>query len=236
MVFSLKRIVDWNHNYLVSSLGSFGNRIVAGDQISSVSLLKVTETGLVSQAKDYGPLYPVSVEALDSENIICANVSYSNWMYIVHCFWPKTCFRTVWTFAHSHWVRSWVVKHWNAMDFTIWEIWSPNSCEVEYEVSWGIKIKYRVFTNICLQRFSFNGSRWLGRDQTLARDCLLHFFGTDWCDHWCSRQRASDASHSIATELGCCGLKRWECESYKVIIKQKYCSSRTILSKLFDFE
>jgi len=58
---------------LVSSLGSFGNRIVAGDQISSVSLLKVTETSLVSQAKDYGPLYPISVEALDSENIICAN-------------------------------------------------------------------------------------------------------------------------------------------------------------------
>lgn len=75
MVFSLKRIVDWNHNYLVSSLGSFGNRIVAGDQISSVSLLNVTETSLVSLAKDYGPLYPVSVEALDSDNIICANVS-----------------------------------------------------------------------------------------------------------------------------------------------------------------
>jgi DNA damage-binding protein 1 len=75
MVFSLKRIADWNHNYLVSSLGSFGNRIVAGDQISSVSLLKVEEASLVSQAKDYGPLYPVSVEALDSDNIICANVS-----------------------------------------------------------------------------------------------------------------------------------------------------------------
>jgi DNA damage-binding protein 1 len=75
MVFSLKKIVDWNHNYLVSSLGSFGNRIVAGDQISSVSLLKVTGTSLVSQAKDYGPLYPVSVEALDPDNIICANVS-----------------------------------------------------------------------------------------------------------------------------------------------------------------
>ena len=78
IVFSLKKIVDWNHNYLVSSLGSFGDRIVAGDQISSVSLLKVGEASLVSEAKDYGPLYPVSVEALDLDNIICANVSVFN--------------------------------------------------------------------------------------------------------------------------------------------------------------
>lgn len=75
VIFSLKKIADWNHNYVVSSLGSFGDRIVAGDQISSVSLLKVTEAKLVSEAKDYGPLYPVSVEALDSDNVICANVS-----------------------------------------------------------------------------------------------------------------------------------------------------------------
>jgi DNA damage-binding protein 1 len=74
VVFSLKKITEWNHNYLVSSLGSFGNRIVAGDQISSLSLLKVTEANLTSEAKDYGPLYPISVEALDSDNIICASV------------------------------------------------------------------------------------------------------------------------------------------------------------------
>jgi DNA damage-binding protein 1 len=91
MIFSLKRIVDWNHNYLVSSLGSFGNRIVAGDQISSVSLLKVTDTGLISQAKDYGPLYPVSVEALDSENIICANVSVIEILFF-SLFLTQTCF------------------------------------------------------------------------------------------------------------------------------------------------
>ena len=55
-----------------------------GDQISSVSLLKVAEASLVVEAKDYGPLYPVSVEALDSDNIICANVSVSN-LYIYSC-------------------------------------------------------------------------------------------------------------------------------------------------------
>lgn len=82
-VFFLKKTAEWNHNYLVSSLGSFGNRIVAGDQISSVSLLKITETKLVAEAKDYGPLYPVSVEALDSDNVICANVSVFSIHYSV---------------------------------------------------------------------------------------------------------------------------------------------------------
>lgn len=47
---------------------------MAGDQISSVSLLKIVENEVVLEARDYGPLYPVAVEALDQKNIICANV------------------------------------------------------------------------------------------------------------------------------------------------------------------
>lgn len=72
--YSLKKLAEWNHNYLVTSLGSFGDRVVAGDQISSISLLKIIENEVVLEARDYGPLYPVAVEALDSKNLICANV------------------------------------------------------------------------------------------------------------------------------------------------------------------
>lgn len=75
--YSLKNVADWNHNYLVTSLGSFKNRVVAGDQISSVSLLKVNENRLTLEAKDYTPLYPVSVEALGTNNIIASNVCLS---------------------------------------------------------------------------------------------------------------------------------------------------------------
>ena len=109
VVFSLKRVADWNHNYLVYSLGSYGNRIVVGDQISSLSLLNVGEASLVSVAKDYGPLYPISVEALDSDNIICANVSVEMDMFVVTS--SKHAFRIVRTFARSRLVGSWVVQH-----------------------------------------------------------------------------------------------------------------------------
>ncbi|KIM43302.1 hypothetical protein M413DRAFT_444121 [Hebeloma cylindrosporum] len=71
--FSIKKLADWNHNYMVTSLGSFEDRVVAGDQISSVTLLKATDSSLVSEAKDYGPLYPLAVEALDASNVIASN-------------------------------------------------------------------------------------------------------------------------------------------------------------------
>ena len=73
--YLLRKVAEWNHNYMVTSLGSFEDRIVAGDQISSVSLVEVMEDKLVSEARDYGPLYPIAVEALDKANLICANVS-----------------------------------------------------------------------------------------------------------------------------------------------------------------
>lgn len=71
----LKKLAEWNHNYMVTSLSSFNDHIAAGDQISSVSLLKVDQDKLVSVARDYGPLYPISAEAIDSRNIIASNVS-----------------------------------------------------------------------------------------------------------------------------------------------------------------
>ena len=73
-VYVLKKLAEWNHNYLVTSLGSFGNLVVAGDHISSFSVLQIIDNKLVLEARDYGPLYPVAVEALDGKNFICANV------------------------------------------------------------------------------------------------------------------------------------------------------------------
>lgn len=73
--FSLELLSDWNHNYMVTSLASYGNNIMAGDQISSVSLLQVVDSKLQNIARDYGPLWPVAIEASDEENIIGANVS-----------------------------------------------------------------------------------------------------------------------------------------------------------------
>lgn len=68
---------------MVTALGSFGDCVIAGDQISSVSLLKVTETQLVLQGRDYTPLYPVAVEAMDRTSIIAANVRLSFWLVFI---------------------------------------------------------------------------------------------------------------------------------------------------------
>lgn len=72
--YTLKEIHNWNHNYMVTSLGAYEDRLVAGDQISSVSLIKVSDTELVTEARDYGPLYPIALEALSERSLICSNV------------------------------------------------------------------------------------------------------------------------------------------------------------------
>lgn len=72
--FALQILSEWNHNYMLTSLVTYGDRIVAGDQISSVSILKVSDTTVHNVARDYGPLWPVCVEASDEANLIGANV------------------------------------------------------------------------------------------------------------------------------------------------------------------
>lgn len=72
----LRKMAEWNHNYLVTGLGAVGNHVFVGDQISSVSLLKCTEEKFQTVARDYGPRWPVSVEAIDEKNVIAANVRF----------------------------------------------------------------------------------------------------------------------------------------------------------------
>ncbi|KAF9069809.1 CPSF A subunit region-domain-containing protein [Rhodocollybia butyracea] len=74
--YSLEQVAGWNHTYLVNSIASYDDRIVASDQFSSVSLLKVDPSqNLITVARDYSPLWPVAVEAFDTEGIIGADQS-----------------------------------------------------------------------------------------------------------------------------------------------------------------
>lgn len=76
---------DWNHNYLVTSLVSSGSHLLVGDAISSVSVLQVMQVDekgeLVEKvktvARDYGPLWPVSLQGWGKDGVIGANVSRS---------------------------------------------------------------------------------------------------------------------------------------------------------------
>ena len=56
------------------------SRLFVGDAMCSVSVIDVVETEdgdlrLESVAKDFSPLWPVTVESLDKDTIIGANVS-----------------------------------------------------------------------------------------------------------------------------------------------------------------
>jgi DNA damage-binding protein 1 len=77
----LQRVADWRHNYLVTSLVARGSRLFVGDAICSVSIIDLIqaeggEFRLESVAKDFSPLWPVTVESLDRDTIIGANVSH----------------------------------------------------------------------------------------------------------------------------------------------------------------
>jgi DNA damage-binding protein 1 len=73
----LQPVSTMNLNYFVTSLAAFENRLVLGDQISSISLLEVSEDSkLRTLGRDLTPLSPVCVDALDSKHIIAANVSH----------------------------------------------------------------------------------------------------------------------------------------------------------------
>ena len=76
-VAELKRVSRWNHNYFVTSLAVHDGTVIAGDAISSVSVLKVVNNDLQTVARHYGPMWPVAVEGLRDNGVIAANVSSS---------------------------------------------------------------------------------------------------------------------------------------------------------------
>ncbi|GAW02346.1 uv-damaged dna-binding [Lentinula edodes] len=89
--YTIHSMMEWNHNYMVTSLSAYRNHLVVADQFSSVSLLRLEEEDgdddgdgddddggnrkLVTVARDYSPLWPVCVEAVDEKSFIGADQS-----------------------------------------------------------------------------------------------------------------------------------------------------------------
>lgn len=72
----LSRVARWNHNYYVTSLVVNKDRIIIGDAVSSVSVLKVEGQELKTVARDYAPLWPLAIEATRDEGVIGSNVRH----------------------------------------------------------------------------------------------------------------------------------------------------------------
>lgn len=70
----LKRISEWNHNYLITSIVVRDEYVIAGDAVASLALLRITDGSLVTVARDYTPLWPLCFDVVDEKLILGANV------------------------------------------------------------------------------------------------------------------------------------------------------------------
>lgn len=71
----LSEVAQWNHSYFLTSLAVKGNTIAVGDAISSVALLEIDPPNrLKTIARDYSPLWPVTLDTTKEGGLIGANV------------------------------------------------------------------------------------------------------------------------------------------------------------------
>lgn len=80
------------------------NYIIIGDAVNSVAILEIINDRIVLKARDFSPLWPLSLEASDKTSIIGANVST---LLYLGAFVNSCCFRVTITCSP---LSLWVVK------------------------------------------------------------------------------------------------------------------------------
>jgi len=71
-VLRLEKVAEWNHNYLVTTLVARDDLIFVGDAFSSISIIKWSGAAFQTVARNYGPLWPTSLEVTGPSNTILA--------------------------------------------------------------------------------------------------------------------------------------------------------------------
>ena len=73
--YSLNRVSQWSHFYNLIGITSSGDRLMVADALQSLSILQLgRNSGLDILAKDYSPLWPVSIDACGENDIVGVNV------------------------------------------------------------------------------------------------------------------------------------------------------------------
>jgi hypothetical protein len=95
-----------------------GSRLFVGDALCSVSVIDLIETEggdsrLKSVAKDFSPLWPVTVESLDRDTIIGANVSRP--LQQLEVFVIYLVLRWIATFSPTRFNKGRTRRFWSAM-------------------------------------------------------------------------------------------------------------------------
>lgn len=81
--FTLEGVATWFNIYIPKSLASFNDRIVTGDLVHSVAIIRVKESKFVTEARDYGAMFPVAVEALSEDSLITGTSNLDLFTYSV---------------------------------------------------------------------------------------------------------------------------------------------------------
>jgi DNA damage-binding protein 1 len=75
--YKLTKVQEWNHNNFITQLvtSPSGDELFVGDAIHSISVIRLDGTKFTTVARDYAPLWPVSLNALDYKTLVGADVS-----------------------------------------------------------------------------------------------------------------------------------------------------------------
>lgn len=76
----LVQISDWNHNYLVTNVATFGDYIVIGDTVASLAVLQFVNDAVRTVTRDYFPLWPLCIDVVNDQTIIGANVGGATYL------------------------------------------------------------------------------------------------------------------------------------------------------------
>ncbi|KZS90527.1 hypothetical protein SISNIDRAFT_457686 [Sistotremastrum niveocremeum HHB9708] len=79
--WSLSIIAKHNHNYIISKVTAKDDIIAIGDTISSISMFRFADRELKMLAKNYNPLWPLSIQLLDKTSVIGANSDCNLWTF-----------------------------------------------------------------------------------------------------------------------------------------------------------
>ena len=82
--WTLNKVGEWNHNFVIRTLAVRDDHVAIGDQMHSISLVKVAvlandtvQLDLISS--DYSPLFPASLALGEKDAVIAANVRSSEY-------------------------------------------------------------------------------------------------------------------------------------------------------------
>lgn len=69
-------MAKWTHNYIVGNMIARGDRVYIGDTVNSLSVVQWDEVNqsLSSVARDYTPLWPAAIEAIENDAILGCDV------------------------------------------------------------------------------------------------------------------------------------------------------------------